>query len=234
MKDKTPLRNGSFADADLAADCDDRANALESCLDELKAEGMTAKMITDFRAETEQFRQLPTDDTLLKQVTTAVGKRDDALEAARTGLRRASQPIGRAYGTDSAEYRSFAVGEVSRKTVTEVLNLLLTVPGIGTPFLQDPKAIAEGYTADRLAPLPGLYKALFGLEGEVGKSETAAEQATRTRVLAYNALNTKCSTYCARGYDHFVETDASKAKLFVRNPASHPAPAVVPPVPPTA
>ena len=104
-----------------------------------------------------------------------------------------------------------------------MLNLLLTVPGIGTPFLQDPKAIAEGYTADRLAPLPGLYKALFGLEGEVGKSETAAEQATRTRVLAYNALNTKCSTYCARGYDHFVETDASKAKLFVRNPASHPA-----------
>jgi len=228
MKAKTPTRNGSFADADLAADCDDRANSLESCLNELKGEGMTAQMITDFRKETESFRQLPTDDSLLKLVTTAVGKRDDALEAARSGLRRASQPIGRAFGTESSEYHSFAVGEVSRKTVTEVLNLLLTVPSIGTPYLQDPKAIAEGYTADRLTPLPGLYQTLFTLEGQVGKAETTAEQATRTRVLAYNALNTKCSAYCARGYDHFVETDASKAKLFVRNPASHPDTAVAP------
>lgn len=233
MKDKTPLRNGSFADADLAADCDDHATALENCLAELKDEGMTASMVTEFRQETENFRQLPTDDNLLKQVTTAVGKRDDALEAARTGLRRASQPIGRAFGTDSSEYRSLAVGEVSRKTVTEVLNLLLTVPGIGAPFLKDAKAVAEGYTADRLTPLAGLYHTLFALEGLVGKAETTAEQATRTRVLAYNALNTKCSAYCARGYDHFVETDALKAKLFVRNPASHPAPAV-PPVPPKA
>ena len=231
MKDKTPTRNGIFADADLAADCDDRANALQNCLEDLQDEGMTAQMITDFRMETEGFRQLPTDDNLLKQVTTAVGKRDDALEAARTGLRRASQPIGRAFGTDSSEYRSFAVGEVSRKTVSEVLNLLLTVPGIGTPFLKDPQAIAEGYTAERLKPLTDLYQALFALEGQVGKAETTAEQGTRTRVLAYNALNTKCSAYCARGYDHFVETDASKAKLFVRNPASHPAPAVAP-VPP--
>ena len=220
MKDKTPLRKGSFADADLAADCDDRATALENCLAELQNEGMTAQMITGFRQETAAFRQLPTDDNLLKQVTTAVGKRDTAFEAARTGLRRASQPIGRAFGTDSSEYRSFAVGEVSRKTVTEVLNLLLTVPGIGTPFLQDPKAVAEGYTADRLTPLAGFYQDLFALEGQVGKAETAAEQGTRTRVLAYNALNTKCSAYCARGYDHFVEIDASKARLFVRNPAS--------------
>lgn len=220
MKDKTPLRNGSFADADLAADCDDRATALENCLAALQNEGMTAQMITDFRQETAAFRQLPTDDNLLKQVTTAVGKRDTALEAARTGLRRASQPIGRAFGTDSSEYRSFAVGEVSRKTVSEVLNLLLTVPGIGTPFLQDPKAVAEGYTADRLTPLAGLYQDLFALEGQVGKAETTAEQGTRARVLAYNALNTNCSAYCARGYDHFVEIDAYRARLFVRNPAS--------------
>lgn len=231
MKDKTPTRNGIFADADLAADCDDRANSLESCLDELLDEGMTAQMITAFRQETEAFRQLPTDDNLLKQVTTAVDHRDTALEAARTGLRRASQPIGRAYGTESSEYHSFAVGEVSRKTVSEVLNLLLTVPGIGTPYLKDAKAVAEGYTANRLKPLPGLYQTLFTMEGEVGKAETTAEQGTRTRVQAYNALNTKCSAYCARGYDHFVETDASKARLFVRNPASHPD--TTPPAPTT-
>jgi hypothetical protein len=232
MKDKAPTRNGIFADADLAADCDDRANSVESCLDELTGEGMTAQMVKDFRQETEEFRQLPTDENLLKQVTTAVEHRDTALEAARTGLRRASQPVGRAYGTDSSEYHSFAVGEVSRKTVSEVLNLLLTVPGIGMPYLKDPKAIAEGYTADRIKGLDDLYHTLFAQEALVGKAATTAEQGTRVRVLAYNALNTKCSAYCARGYDHFVETDASKAKLFVRNPASKVAAAVVPPVPP--
>lgn len=220
MKDKTPDRNGSFADADLAADCDAHADALEAHLDQLSNEGMTAKMLVDFRTSITDFRGLPTADSFTKKVTAAVEKRDAALESARTGLRRASQPIGRAFGDESAEYRSFQVGEVSRKTVTEVLNLLLTVPTVGATYLTNPAAVAEGYSADRLAPLPGLYQRLFELEGLVGNAETTAEQATRTRVLAYNALNTTCSTYCARGYDHFVELDASKAKLFVRNPAS--------------
>ena len=220
MKDKIPARNGSFSDADLAADCDTHADALEANLDALKEEGMTVKMLTDFRTSITSFRGLPTADGLTKNVTAAVGKRDTALEAARSGLRRASQPIGRAFGNESAEYRSFQVGEVSRKTVTEVLNLLLTVPTVGAAYLTSPQALAEGYSEARLTPLPGLYQDLFALEAAVGKAETAAEQATRTRVLAYNALNTLCSAYCARGYDHFVELDASKAKLFVRNPAS--------------
>ena len=59
-------------------------------------------------------------------------------------------------------------------------------------------------------------------------AETVRTAATRSRVLAYNALNSECSSQCARGYDHFVETDQQKAQLFVRNPASRPAPAGAP------
>jgi hypothetical protein len=229
MKNKEPVRNGTFSDADLAADCDERANNLEANLPALEGEGMTAKMITDFRADTLAFRQLPTDENLAKLVTVAVGKRDTALEAARTGLRQAAKPIGRAFGDESPEYHGLAVGEVSRKTVMQVLNLLLTVPGAGAAYIDDAKAKAEGFNEARLTALKPLYDDLFQLEAKVAAAETAAQKGTRTRVLTYNALNTTCSAYCARGYDHFVELDENLTKLFVRNPASQTVEEATPP-----
>ena len=229
MKDKAPERNGAFTDADLAADCDDRATACETYAKALAEEGLKPEMMVEFRAQILAFRKLPTDDNLAKQATAAVEDRDAALEAARTGLRKASQPIGRAYGNESPEYRSFDVGEVSRKPVAVVLNLLQTVPGVAAAYLTDAKALAEGFGPARLAPLPGLYQTLFDHEAAVGRLDTTAQLGTRTRVLAYNALNTRCADLCAKGYDHFVETDALAAKAFVRHPASHPAAPVVPP-----
>ena len=230
MKDKAPVRNGSLSDAELAADCDDRATACETYAVALTEEGLTPALVVNFRKENAAFRKLPTDDNLAKQATAAVEDRDAALEAARTGLRKASQPIGRAYGDESPEYRSFDVGEVSRKSVPVVLNLLQTVPGVAAAYLTDAKALAEGFGPARLAPLPGLYQELFDREAAIGRLETAAQLGTRTRILAYNALNTRCADFCAKGYDHFEETDALAAKAFVRHPASHPAAPVVPPV----
>jgi len=121
------------------------------------------------------------------------------------------------------------VGEVSRKSVPVVLVLLQTVPGVAAAYLTDAKAVAEGFGPARLAPLPGLYQELFDREAAIGRFETAAQLGTRTRILAYNALNIRCADFCAKGYDHFVETDALAAKAFVRHPASHPAAPVVPP-----
>jgi len=233
MKNKEPERNGSFSDADLAADCDLRADHLEAHLPALQGEGMTAGMITEFRAATLAFRRLPTEVNLSGLVTAAVDKRDAALEAARTGLRRAAKPLSRAFGDESAEYRSLQVGEVSRKTVPQVLNLLLTVPGAGAPYVDDTQAKAEGFDKERLTALQPLYDDLFKKEAAVTAAETAALKGTRARVLAYNALNTTCSAYCARGYDHFVEQDETLTSLFVRHPASQ-APADDDETPPTA
>lgn len=220
MKNKEPERNGSFSDADLAADCDLRADHLEAQLAALKGEGMTADMITDFRKDILAFRKLPTEVNLSGLVTAAVDKRDAALEAARTGLRRAAKPLARAFGDESPEYKGLNVGEVSRKNVTQVLNLLLTVPGAGAAYVNDGRAKAEGFTQERLTALQPLYDDLFEREAAVTAAETAAQKGTRARVLAYNALNTTCSSYCARGYDRFVEEDEHLAQLFVRHPAS--------------
>ena len=159
---------------------------------------------------------------------------EETLRPARTGLRQVAQPIGRAYGDQSPEYRSLAVGDVSRKTVPEVLQALLTVPTVGAAYIADPKAVDQGFSKARLTALAPLHTELFEQEGKMHAAETARTAATRARVLAYNALNTLCSNYCARGYDHFVETDQQKAQLFVRRPAPTVAPAVVPPTPPLA
>ena len=232
MKDQEPQRNGSFADADLATECTDKHTALTDNLPALAGEGLTPAMLTAFEKQIADFRALPTDENLLYAIVTNTAKRDAALEAARTGLRQVAQPIARAYGDQSPEYRSLAIGEVSRKTVPETLQVLLTAPITGAGFVKDEKAVKEGFTEARLLALAPFYATLFAAEGQMHAAETARTAATRFRVLAYNALNTTCSGLCARGYDHFVETDAQKARLFVRNPASHPAPTVVPPVVP--
>ena len=228
MKDTEPQRNGSFSDADLAADCDEHLAALTANLAALAGEGLTQKMLDTFGASIAAFRALPTDESLLNAIVTNTQRRDTALEAARSGLRHVSQPIARAFGDQSPEYRSLAIGEVTRKSVPETLQVLLTVPTTGAGFVQDAKAVLEGFTEARLLALAPLYAALFAAEGQLRAAETARAAATRSRVLAYNTLNTTCSNLCARGYDHFVETDAQKAQLFVRTPASHPAP---PPTP---
>ena len=228
MKDQEPQRNGSFADADLATECTDKLGALSDNQAALAEEGLTAAMLTGFQQQIAAFQALPTDENLLYAIGTNTTKRDAALETARTGLRQVAQPIGRAYGDQSPEYRSLAVGDVSRKTVPEVLQALLTVPTVGAAYVKDPKAVDQGFSKARLTALAPLHTELFDWEGKMHAAETTRTAATRARVLAYNALNTLCSNYCARGYDHFVETDQQKAQLFVRRPAPTVAPAVVP------
>ncbi|MDQ2792679.1 MAG: hypothetical protein M3Y12_01525 [Bacteroidota bacterium] len=231
MKNQEPQRNGSFADADLATECIEKHDALSDNLKALADEGLKAAMLTAFRQQITAFQALPTDENLLYSIGTNTTRRDAALEAARTGLRQVSQPIGRAYGDQSPEYRSLAVGEVTRKTVPEVLQALLTVPAVGAAFVDDARAVDQGFSQARLTALAPLYAELFEWEGKMHAAATARTAATRARVLAYNALNTLCSDYCARGYDHFVETDRQKAQLFVRHPTGYAAPAG-PPVPP--
>ncbi|WP_046247106.1 hypothetical protein [Hymenobacter terrenus] len=234
MKDPEPQRNGSFSDADLAAECTEKHDALLANLPALAAEGLTQAMLTAFQQQIKAFQALPTDENMLYAIGTNTGKRDVALEAARTGLRHAANPIDRAYGDRSPEYRSLAVGNISRKTVPQVLQTLLTVPTVGAAFVNDPKAVAEGFSEARLTALAPLYTALFEWESKMHAAETARTTATRTRVLAYNALNTLCSNYCARGYDHFVEKDQQRAQLFVRNPASEDGSSTTPNEPPNA
>jgi len=234
MKDQEPQRNGNFTDADLATECAEKFDALTANLAALTGEGLTPAMLTGFKEMIAGFQALPTDENLLYAISTNTLKRDAALEAARTGLRQVAQPVGRAYGDQSPEYRSLAIGEVTRKTVPETLQVLLTAPTVGATFVADPKAIDQGFSAARLAALAPLYAELFATDGKLHAAQTTRTAATRSRVLDYNALNTTCGGLCARGYDHFMETDQQKAQLFVRTPASHPAPAVVPPTPPKA
>ncbi len=228
MKDQESQRNGSFADADLATECAEKLAALTANLAALADEGLTPAMLTAFEQLIAAFQALPTDENLLYAIGTNTTKRDAALEAARTGLRQVAQPIGRAFGDQSPEYRSLAIGEVTRKSVPETLQALLTVPAVGAAYVADPKAVDQGFSAARLAALAPLHAALFDWEGKLHAAATARTAATRARVLAYNALNAQCSDLCARGYDHFVEIDQQKAQLFVRNPASHAAPAAKP------
>jgi hypothetical protein len=230
MKSQEPQRNGSFTDVDLATECTKKYGALLDNLEQLTNEGLTEKMLRDFKEEIAAFQALPTDENLLYAIVGCTAKRDAALEAARTGLRRVLQPIGRAYGDQSPEYRSLAIGDVSRKSVAEVEKVLLTAPVSGANFTADDKAKAEGFSAERLTALAPLYADLVERGRLVHAAETARTAATRARVLTYNALNTNCSSLCARGYDHFVETDQQKAQLFVRYPAGHPGGGAVPPL----
>jgi hypothetical protein len=220
MKNEEPQRNGSLADANLIADCRERAGSLRDHLPALTSEGLTAAQLDAFDALTDAFEQLPTDVSFQGTISVEREYRDVVLEACRTALRRAVQPIDRAYGNRSPQYKRFGVGEVSDKTVAEVLRLLRTVPDVGADFLADTKALAEGFGPDRLTALADLHEDLEKSESKLDKAENARLVATRTRVLAYNTLNTTCAGHCARGYDKFVETDATLAHLFVRDPAS--------------
>lgn len=60
--------------------------------------------------------------------------------------------------------------------------------------MDDKKARDQGFSAACLAALAPLYANLFEHEEKMHTAETARTAETRGRVLAYNALNTECSS----------------------------------------
>jgi hypothetical protein len=219
MKDPEVIRQNALSDADLVADCRRRSAQARQDLAALQAEGVTAADLDLLDQEAAAFEKMPADDALEYARVALRQTRDEALEAGRTALRTVLNPVRRAYGDTSPQLRRFGAGRLADASVAEVLNLLQDAQTTGTAYLTDPNTAAEGFTQARLNGLAPAHAALRAAQQQYLDADQARQQGTRARVLAYNALDTRCARLCARSYDHYAERDATKAKAYVRNPA---------------
>jgi hypothetical protein len=219
MKDPEVLRQNALSDADLVADCRRRSSQARLDLADLQAEGVSAADLDRLEQEATAFEKMPSDDALEYARVALRQTRDEALEAGRTALRTVLSPVRRAYGDTSPQLKRFGAGRLADASVADVLNLLQDAQTTGTPYLTDPKTTAEGFTQARLDGLAPAHAALRAAQQQFLDADQTRQQGTRARVLAYNALDTRCARLCAQGYDHYAERDATKAKAYVRNPA---------------
>ena len=230
MKDLAVPRQNAFSDADLVADCRQRLGQARLDLADLAAEGVTAADLDGFEAAATAFEQLPTDDALEYTRVTLRQTRDTTLDAARIAVRDVLNPVSRAYGDTSPQLKRFGAAGLADASVADVLNILANAPAIGAPYVSDPATVREGFTQARLDALPPAHDALRQAQQKFLDADQARQEGTRTRTLAYNALDTRCANLCARGHDHYQARNATKAAAYVRDPAPGPG-AVVTPAP---
>lgn len=219
MKDPEVVRQNKISDAELVADCRRRSAQARHDLADLQAEGVSAADLDSLDQEATAFEQLPSDDALEYARVALRQTRDDALEAGRSALRTVLSPVRRAYGDTSPQLKRFGASRLADASVADVLNLLQDAQTTGATYLTDPKTTAEGFTQARLDGLAPAHAALRTAQQQFLDADQTRQQGTRARVLAYNALDTRCARLCARGYDHYSERDATKAKAYVRDPA---------------
>lgn len=219
MKDPEITRQNALSDADLAADCRQRIGQARLDLADLQREGATAADLNAFEAEVAQFETLPSDDDLEYARMALREKRDAALEAGRSALRDVLGPVRRAYGDASPQVKRFGAARLSAANAAEVFNLLGDAQTTGAQYLSDETVTREGFGQARLDALAPAQTAVQQAQKAFLDADQIRLEGTRARVLAYNALDTRCAHLCARGYDHYVERNATKARAYVRNPA---------------
>lgn len=223
MKDREIARQNNLSDADLVADCRQRISQARLDLTDLAGEGVTGDDLAEFEQEVEAFEQLPGDEALEYERVRLREIRDQKLEAGRSALRDVRNPVRRAYGDSSPQLKRFGMARLADAEAPEVLNHLADAQQTGLPYLTDDLVKKEGFTQARLEALAPAHEALRTAQQDFLDADQARAEGTRRRVQHYNALDTRCAKLCARGYDHYVERNATKTKAYVRNPAPGPA-----------
>lgn len=213
------LRQNALSDADLVADCRQRISQARLDLPALADEGVTAAGLNDFEQATTDFEEMPSDEALEYSRVALRQTRDAALAAGRDALRAVLKPVSRAYGDTSPQLKRFGASRLGDASVADVLNLLTDAETTATPYLTDPKTMAEGFTQARLNKLQPTHDTLRDTQKAFLDADQLRQEGTQARVLAYNALDTQCAKLCARGSDHFATLDAAKADAYVRNPS---------------
>ena len=182
------------------------------------AQGRAADL-DGFDAAITDLEKMPSDEALEYTRVALRETRDTALETGRAAIRDVLNPVRRAYGDTSPQLKRFGAARLADASVADVLGLLADAPTTATPYLTDPKTVAEGFTPARLAALPTAHATLRDAQQKFLDADQTREEGTRARTQSYNALDTRCANLCARGHDHYQARNATKARAYVRDPA---------------
>lgn len=221
---KTPsIRNYNFPDADLKQRVDSAILSITRDITDFKKRGVNTATLDALAAKNEAFADLPTDEELLGQKTTATENKD----AAATVLKEQIRSI-RGMADDKFKgkglYRSFGFEGMDEMTDNDLHRLGKRVFRVG--IAQQANMLANGLTVAVLTALNDATTNFDTLIDEQDDAIKARDIAAEIRVNAGNELFDEYSRLCNIGKSIYQDTDEAKYNDYVidSSPATPPTP----------
>lgn len=201
-------RDYNLADSDLLAKGTDLIDSVKRDATDLQKEGITPQKIADLEAAQKAFDDCKDDVFYQKDISITVEEKQTLrrdLELKLANVRTKAQNV---YGADSAKYKQFGFGELSRHSDRELVEVAQNVVTVANLRLNDLKT--EGLKATQIADITTNSNALATKIQEVSSKEKLRDIATQDRVSLGNKLFEKMMKITNTAKTFYRDKDEAK------------------------
>ncbi|GAA3952717.1 hypothetical protein [Hymenobacter algoricola] len=216
MKDKNPIAEYPFTQAQLWQRCLDLQPSLSRDTTELAKRGVTAGRLTKFRLDTAAFGDMSPDTVVVQEGAAVTDEKDAVVQDLETSMQAAMSIIMLKDDPRTPRYKRFGVSDVSSLGEAKLHLAATMLVRQGRKYLEEYKD--EGLTAAMLDAVEQHNEAF--LEGLMSRkeAENTRSGATRARILFANGLYRQLVQLCAAGESVWKLTDATRAREYVVDP----------------
>lgn len=223
MSKNPPIRNYNFTDADLKQRVDSLILSITRDITDFNKRGVITATLDALAAENEAFADLPTDEELLGQKTTATENKDAAATVLKAQI-RAIRGMADDKFNGKGIYRSFGFEGMDEMTDNDLHRLGKRVFRVGTALQAAMQP--NGLTAEVLTALKDATASFDNLIDVQDDAIKTRDIAAETRINAGNELFAEFSRLCNIGKSLYQDTDEAKYNDYVidSSPATPPTP----------
>ncbi|RYU83802.1 hypothetical protein [Hymenobacter persicinus] len=218
MKDKNPVAEYPFTQAQLWQRCLDLQSALTRDAAALAGRGITAAHLTKLKADTAAFGEMEPDTVLVQEGAAVTEEKDAVVLALETSVQQVLSIIALQDEPRTARYKRFGVSSVTDLTEPKLHLAATMLVKQGRKYLAE--YAEQGLTAAMLDAVAGHNEAFVEGLAERKEAENTRSGATRARLLFANGLYRQLVQLCAAGTSVWQLTDAAKAREYVVDPAA--------------
>lgn len=223
MSKNPPIRNYNFTDADLKQRVDSLILSITRDITDFNKRGVITATLDALAAENEAFADLPTDEELLGQKTTATENKDAAATVLKAQIRSIRGMADDKFNGKGI-YRSFGFEGMDEMTDNDLHRLGKRVFRVGTALQAAMQP--NGLTTEVLTALKDATASFDNLIDVQDDAIKTRDIAAETRINAGNELFAEFSRLCNIGKSLYQDTDEAKYNDYVidSSPATPPTP----------
>ena len=180
---------------------------------DLNSRGITIIRITAFGVLRNTFMAVPQDETMVANIGVAIAARDVVANDMRIALREVLGIAKNKFGDDSADYKTFKPGDISRMAAAELSFLSVTIVTQGNFYLT--QLTPKGLTAAMLSSITTLKGTLDTKIKGVDTAQANQLTTTQTRHNAANALFDEMRDMCNTAQVYYADRNPLKASEYV-------------------
>ncbi len=213
MSQNNDGRNFHFSYNELINLSFEKEALLTRDITDLTPRGITAARLTAFGTLRSNFVAIPTDETLVANITIAKNQRDALADPLRISIREVQGIAANTFGSGSAEHKSFMPQALSELDAGALFLLSSTIVAQGTTYLT--QMTPKGLTAAMLTSITTQANNLKPKITAFELAQGAQLLGTQNRHTAANALYDEMAAMCETAIVYYQDRNPLKAEEYI-------------------